>query len=124
MREIKFRVWHKSAHAFLYCLTEMFIDSGPQGIHAAKFISNLGDEIIINAEDLIFLQYTGIKDENKKEAYHKDIVSAYGYSNWIIEWNKSGWMLKQIGVDNYQRIPEHFIIYANAYENPELLEKK
>ena len=64
-------------------------------------------------------QFTGLKD-----AYHKDRVSALGYSDWIIEWHNNGWMLQQEGTLNYQPIPEHFVIIDNTTEHPELMEAK
>ncbi len=69
-------------------------------------------------------QYTELKDKNGEEAYHKDKVSALGYSNWIIEWYNNGWKLKQEDIENYQEIPDDFIIIGNIYENPELLKEK
>ena len=70
------------------------------------------------------LFYTGLKDENGKEAYHKDLISTGGYSNWIIEWHKDGWYMKTTNIDekHYHAIPDDFIIIGNQFENPELLE--
>ncbi len=126
MRKIKFRAIIPERNATIYFDLGEIARLGDLGD-----IERLGQkfstrEILIpwllkgNIPDL----YIRIKDRNGEEAYQKDKVSAWGYSNWIIEWHNNGWKLKQEGIENYQEIPDDFIIIGCIYENLELLEKQ
>ncbi len=60
MREIKFKIWHKLAKE--WCGT----------IRLNQTISHY--ELDYAPGDLIFLEYTGLKDSNDKEIYEGDIL--------------------------------------------------
>ena len=122
MKEIKFRVWLVEEKLMVYF---GLFDTDMDYLYFAKDKDGNFD-LFVDEENDIIMQYIGLKDKNGsgKKAYHKDIISAYGYSNWIIEWYKNGWYLKQFDCENYKEIPEDFIIIGNIYENPELLEDK
>ena len=100
---------------------------------------NLHDSHLSGDPDLVFYvggipceagseqQYTGLKDKNGKEGYHKDIVDfkhtrSTGY--WIVEWNDSEakYVLRS---EMYGEIPlrkiKEAVIIGNIYENKEPL---
>lgn len=91
--------------------------------------------------NLIFLQYTNIKDINRKKIFHHDVVKIYGHSKYnpdeivhdlaYIFWDEREltWMCK-IPVDggaDFERLskfyilPDYIEVVGNLYENPELL---
>ncbi len=110
MRIIKFRAWYGER-------MEYDLEEGE-----GRWFS-VNDTIAeAQKHGIIIMEYIGLKDKNGEEAYHKDKVSALGYSNWIIEWHNNGWKLKQEDIENYQEIPDSFIIIGNIYE--EFLEKE
>jgi uncharacterized phage protein (TIGR01671 family) len=122
MREIKFRAWDKINKVMLsVCSWEMcavgYISTG-------SYTDRNGEEKTGGlVQEYEVMQYTGYKDSNGKECFHKDIISAYGYSNWLVEWVYNGWMLKQIDCENYKKIPIDYVVIGNQYENPELLKQ-
>ena len=61
-------------------------------------------------------QQVGKKDRNNKEAYAGDMVTAYTYSNWVIDWHDAGWKLKQDTIDHWTEIPKDFIIFSNIHQ--------
>lgn len=113
MREIKFRAWMNDKMLDDVVLVWDYPKEHDMGAPLNAGIQNF---IKFGEGKHILMQYTGRKDSNNKEAYHKDKVSALGYDNWVIEWHGNGWKLKQEGVENYQDIPKDFIVFGNVYE--------
>ena len=74
-------------------------------------------------------QYTGLKDKNGKEGYHKDIIKRSD-KLYILEWhdNLAGWYLKPIHGGWHGATRSDFAlmceVIGNVMENPELLKDK
>jgi hypothetical protein len=111
MREIKFRAWDKENKRMIV-FDPLFI----------------GDKGMYWKGDLLEpMQYIGLKDENGKEIYEKDIINtADGVC--LVCWNeklasfvlaKDGWMYDHYFGEEYE--PENCKVIGNPYENPELL---
>ena len=141
-REIKFRAWDNKrgifigndllfafANCALYYQRDKVIElrDGLQNPY-------LGDRNNELEMDLIYLQYTGLKDKNGKEIYEGDVVRIWadpkdynGYKghNYIgvVEWDE--FILGFILSDGHGLKDFEFIeIVGNIYENPELLNKE
>lgn len=126
-REIKFRVWDIENKKMLD-LEELNYKYGEPAIRTTMYSDYFG------TDDMILMQYTGLKDKNGVEIYEGDIVSEKGHyvnSDKLvyqkIQWkeNYSCWLRGE-----YQRLtPKNIKIYdievvGNIYDNLELLEKE
>ena len=119
MRQNKFRAWDKKKN-------KMFNDV--EGKNYSKKPINLN--AFFRNDNFIFMQFTGRKDKNGKEDYHKDICKYKDDSGTkqigIIEQIGGCWKLIAIGgddegnQDNCLFEIEHKNI-GNIYENPELI---
>ena len=81
-------------------------------------------------DDIVLMQYTGVRDKNGEEIYEGDIVE-WLRAKFEIKWllssfcicnRKIGNLALEIGV-NQCGIQNRLIVIGNIYENPELLEK-
>lgn len=71
-RILKFRVWRKSCNSFL----------SPYHLHIKLAIEgHLYSELVADHNDLIFQQFTGLKDSKNKEIYEGDIIK-YIYASF------------------------------------------
>lgn len=108
-REIKFRLWDKKKKSF----TER---AWP------KMAINSDGTFGFPEDDLyVAMQFTNLKDKNKKEIYEGDLLEAnVGHGKFIAEVHlsvKQGWYPFMFQGE------EKSEIIGNIYENPELLEE-
>ncbi len=129
MREIKFRAWDKNESRMIYSGTEQ------NDYPFAWMIHNSGIDIAEHdgtewnyLKELIFMQYTGLKDKNGKEIYDGDLVAVADYANWEglykIIWDEKNlmYMLEDAFGDREKLCEfEEYLVKGNIYENPELL---
>ena len=141
MREIKFRAWDGTR---MY--VPDFLDDGGHPMTAVRHRDCLLDVETWDAH--VVMQFTGLKDKNRKEIYEGDIVredykrndgTDIGH-NWIIqfgEYDDSDLEWGSPGLGFYAETSEdpergiQSILYlhnpgviGNIYENPELLKEK
>ncbi|MED1761526.1 YopX family protein [Bacillus subtilis] len=124
MRQIKFRAWHKKWDRLI---NDIFL-----GDSEVKFpIGNTSDILDINEEysNLIFQQYTGLKDKNGREIYEGDHLFSQGNMDGIdyvgtVTYceNDAKYVLENVH-GRLEWIPNNECwVKGNIYENPELQE--
>lgn len=130
MREIKFRCWDTENKQMLKVQELDFEDTfygGRLSIRADMYND------YFDIEDMILMQYTGIKDKNGKEIYEGDIIKicAEGLGGEAIgkivydEYDLAFVLRNEIEeLSEYLWYAEQQIeVIGNIYDNPKLLEK-
>ena len=123
MREIKFRAWDKLTKTMRYVLCIDWLNDLVDlngGIIERKYNNSEDDEVIL-------MQYIGLKDNNGKEIYEGDILNVLSSTRIVIfDENTCSFMLKDIGLRNElfslnNKKCKDLEIIANIYENKELI---
>ncbi len=120
MREIKLKAWDKRQKQMSGIFTIADVTQ-------YEYIFERMFNKLARFKDLIWLEYTGLKDKNGKEGYFDDLVK-WGKAIYKVVWNeKEGIAALQYvsgqEVFKYLRISQikQGEIIGNVYENPELL---
>lgn len=124
MREIKFRVWDPRYKEMVPPKGEGFtVGDFAMGLYPTKFCNepSFRDDFVFR-DDLVLMQYTGLKDKNGKEIYEGDIVGS-GVLKFVVEFNDRGFWEPFIDPnDQVANFPSSYLkVLGNIYENPELL---
>lgn len=121
MREIKFRAYSKQDNRILEVIRIDFIE---EILFLDTSILNDGrNQEIYDFDDIILMQYTGLKDKNGVEIYEGDILRIYDDFNAKVFYNLrfSSFEVATTGnsVGFYSK--SGLEVIGNIYENPELL---
>jgi len=108
-REIKFRAWTNRdkcwVGAFAVHLSGLWRESpNNEWIDLSK------------QDEIVLMQYTGLKDKNGKEIYEGDIVRESSWIDTVVEW-KEGMQ----PYFPYYRDSEEMEVIGNVFENPDFL---
>ena len=126
MREIKFRSWDTYNKEMLEVQELNYADS----YNGQPMIRTTMYNDYFDTEDMILMQYTGLKDKNGVEIYEGDIVRILGgeYEQGFYEWDEKV-CIKDFIYDGFNLMMtvnqignEALEVIGNIYDNPELLE--
>lgn len=124
MRDIKFRAWYEGV---MYPYVEM--TTYADGSNCCTMIGQNMDAFLSpDSDKIIPMEYIGFKDENKKDIFESDIVSAFismaGFTiQGIIVLDKGCWSIKVH--QNAETLPlygcSNIRILGNIHENANLI---
>lgn len=113
-REIKFRAWDKKSK-------RMVNDLGFALVYE-KLKRAIG---MFNWDDIVPMQYTGLKDRNGREIWEGDIMRWNDYCVKVI-WGNSRWEFEAANgdhmVESFSGFADEYEVIGNIYEHPHLLE--
>lgn len=142
-RELKFRAFDKLTNKMVVTGFHIFGEVTMFGVLSTHIFENLGNKEYGSAlemelarqDDIVIMQYTGLKDKNGKEIYEGDIIRSdtsghywkvcFGYS-----FNFTGWYGQSVGngektpinTDFQSDINSAIALVGNIHENPEILQ--
>ena len=115
MRKLKFRAWDKNMNSFIEN-ENLFINEGK--VSHIRYGLTVCE--VLNDEDYIISQWTGLLDKNKTEIYEDDILKPGGQVAWD-NYNSKFYCIFNDGLDRDFNGFTELVVIGNIYENEELL---
>lgn len=138
-REIKFRAWNTEINKMGSAL--------PLKVWTDDIATEIGRKKYLRDKDnIILMQFTGLKDKTGKEIYEGDILrwrvrerlGGFCEQLDVVEFLRGSFITRQHNGDrnyendiesvfddgNYEQITKESTVIGNIYENPELIDKK
>jgi uncharacterized phage protein (TIGR01671 family) len=131
-RELKFRLWRNNKKKMYFVTNLNFLMQGFEDSYEveADYFDNDNEPYIIDNENNILEQYTGLNDKDGKEIYEGDIVQSTNHhpDKFEIRFVEGGFCAWW-GNDEFPIDINHFYdskgccikVIGNIHENPELL---
>ncbi|MHA1755521.1 MAG: YopX family protein [Promethearchaeota archaeon] len=138
-----FRAWCKVRKVMMYNAQEIY-DMGYEEhfglifdeFNTSKLMVQCFDDLLIS-DDVVVMQWTGLKDINNRKIYEDDIVEIVGgncgYNEkgkcYVIKWHDKRCMFVLSGSFRLEKGGERplynkkFRVISNIYENPELIKR-
>lgn len=126
MRELKIRAWYKPYKQV--CQVESLRFDG-NGVYTAVLIDeSFYDRKLVEADEIVIEQYTGLKDKNGTEIYEGDILiddAGEPVEYWVVKFSEGGGFIGECaGVTEPLFELTNLEIAGNIHENSELVEEK
>lgn len=125
MREIKVRAYYKPYKQM--CQVESLRFDG-NGVYAAVLIEeSFYDRRLVEADEIVIEQYTGLKDKNGRKIYEGDVLiddSGEPVEYWVVKFSEGGFVGECAGVAEPLFELTNLEIAGNIHENPELVEEE
>ena len=117
-REIKFRAWDTVNKLWLnYSHYPLLTLDGKLCHFTNGHVVDLD-----KSEDVVLMQYTGLKDRYGKEIYEGDIVQEFTGCKCVVEWFEPHTGYKPFGGGIGERKGEDVQVIGNIHDDPELVE--
>ena len=118
MREIKVRAWYKPYKQM--CQVESLRFDG-NGVYTAVLIEeSFYDRRLVEADEIVIEQFTGLKDKNDTEIYEGDILiddTGEPVEYWIVKFSEGGFIGECAGVAEPLFELTNLEIVGNIHEN-------
>ena len=125
MRELKLRAWYKPYKQM--CQVESLRFDG-NGVYRAVLIEeSFHDRRIVEADEIVIEQYTGLKDKNGTEIYEGDILiddTGEPIEYWVVKFSDGGFVGECAGVAEALFELTNLEVVGNIHKNHELVEEK
>lgn len=125
MRELKVRAWYKPYRQMCQVESLRFDENG---VYAAVLIEeSFYDRRIVEADEIVIEQFTGLKDKNGTEIYEGDILiddTGEPVEYWVVKFADGGFVGECAGVAESLFELTNLEVVGNIHEDSELLEEK
>lgn len=125
MRELKIRAWYKPYKQV--CQVESLRFDG-SGVYTAVLIDEpFYDRKLVEADEIVIEQYTGLKDKNGTEIYEGDILiddAGEPIEYWVVKFSEGGFIGECAGVAESLFELTNLEVVGNIHEGSELVEEK
>ena len=134
MRPIKYRAWDKRRKRMVEVTSINFRD----GTIQVETRHAVNREVYL--EDIVLMQYTGLKDKNGKEIYEGDLLNMHYCNESVVKgkvvtvkmgmtYDSDGWQHGRTygwvaGNNSLADVAPYAEVLGDIYENPELLEEE
>lgn len=121
MRTIRFRAWDKEDEVMIdwfWLSSEGDLYETPVTVYDTPHLE------IERNDDLVVMQYTGLKDKNGVEIYEGDVVEAPSSKTKYLVDYVEGSFVGRIKYREYTTLYKALKVVGNIYEDPELLEEE
>ena len=125
MHEIKVRAWYKPYKQM--CQVESLRFDG-NGVYTAVLIEeSFYDRRLVEADEIVIEQFTGLKDKNGVNIYDGDILiddAGEPIEYWVVKFSDGGFIGECTGVAEPLFELTNLEVAGNIHEDSELLEEK
>lgn len=133
---MKYRIWSKLSNCYthepcypgssLHCASNYYLDTDGNIVDFITTIGSNQDDAtkdIVNQEDYIIEEYTGLNDIKGNRVFEGDIVKqkiGHEYEYNAVVWNTCGWYLNEFPLSMFD---DDMIVAGNIHHHSKLLKK-
>lgn len=125
MRELKLRAWYKPYKQM--CQVESLRFDG-NGVYRAVLIEeSFYDRRLVEADEIVIEQFTGLKDKNGVNIYDGDILiddTGEPIEYWVVKFSDGGFIGECVGVAEPLFELTNLEVVGNIHEDSELVEER